>query len=161
VEAQLDENDAIIGRTGTAIPMARLTLLPETGQNLLLDVFPSFGPLAFDTVVFDTDNMAQAPFIVPQRNGIYRIDATMFVDDSAEAGTEIEFQILIGPDFDVASMTAIVPAAGQNHFRGSTLYSFSDTAPVPRSISVVQQSTFAATAALISASLTVYWHSDL
>lgn len=160
VEAQLDENDLIIGRTASAIPMARLTLRPELGHGLLLEVFGD-GQLAFDTVAFDTDNMAQLPSIVPQRNGIYRIDATMFVNDPDEAGLETEFQILIDSDFDVATMSAIIPASGQNHFRGSTLYSFSDTAPVPRNISVIEQGTYAITAELISASLTVYWHSDL
>lgn len=161
VEGQLDENDAVIGRTGTAIPMARLFLRPEPGHDLLLEVFPGIGDLAFDTVVFDTDNMAQLPYIIPQRNGIYRIDATMFVSNPDDNGLITEFQIFVGPDFDVGSMSAYTPVSGQNHFRGSTLYAFTDTSPVPRNIGVAQQSPFANTAVLISASMTVYWHSDL
>lgn len=163
VEDQLDENDLIIGRTATAIPMARLTLRPSGGEeNNLSALFAAGGTnLPFDTVEFDTDNMAQLPTIVPQRNGIYRIDATMFVSDPDEAGQKLEFQLLIGPDSDAGSMAALIPAAGQNHYRASTLYAFTDTSPIPRNISVTTRGSFAVTAELISASMTVYWHSDL
>lgn len=161
VEDQLDENDLIIGRTATAIPMARLFLRPTTPDNLISPGLFDDGSLPFDTVIFDTDNMATLPYITPQRNGIYRIDATMFVDDPAESGLNTEFQIFIGPNTDVGSMSAVVPASGQDHYRASTLFSFSDTSPVPRNIGVALQSSIAATAVLISASMTVYWHSDL
>lgn len=163
VEAQLDENDLIIGRTATAIPMARLSLRPSGGDENDLSVLfaAGGGNLPFDTVIFDTDNMAQLPYIVPQRNGIYRIDATMFISDPDENGLITQFGLFVGPDFDTGTMAAYTPTSGQNHFRASTLYSFSDTSPVPRNIGVTTAGSFASTADLISASMTVYWHSDL
>lgn len=162
VEAELDTSDAIIGRTATTIPMARVTYVAQPGDvNTIFPGLFNFQASPFDTVAFDTDDMVQLPNIVPRRNGIYRIDANMFVDDIDEIGAETEFQIVIGNDFDVATLATVIPASGQNSFRASTLYEFSDTAPTPRIIRLELQTSIATTATLFSASMTVYWHSDL
>lgn len=161
VEGQLDENDAIIGRTATAIPMARITFTAQPGESNF--IFPGLFDVAapFDTVVFDTDNMVQLPNIVPRRNGIYRIEAGMFIIDSAEVGFNTEFQIVIGDDFSVGELAAVINGDTAGRLRASTLYEFTDFSPAPRVIRLELQSSIAATARLESASMTVYWHSDL
>lgn len=166
VEAQLDENDLIIGRTATAIPMARLFVAPASGTQAIDDMLAD-GFLTFDTVIFDTDNMATLPRgITPQRNGIYHIDATMLVNgDPTEIGAELEFQLSIGTfalEPNVATLAAIIPGSTSNIFRASTLYAFSNTAPIPKTIFLsLNTSVPGAATALLSASMTVYWHSDL
>jgi hypothetical protein len=171
VETQLDQNDAIIGRTGTAIPMAKVQVIPSqtsTGTTALLDMLGD-GYLTFDTVVFDTDNMATLPQgITPQRDGIYHIDASMLVNgDPVEVGFDLQFQIVIGnlgTEPDIATLSAVIPTSTSNVYRASTLYSFSNTAPIPRTISIYfgsSQSSPSINTELLSASMTVYWHSDL
>lgn len=161
VEAQLDENDAIIGRTGTAIPMARITYTAQPGEpnTIFPGLFDVQAP--FDTVEFDTDNMVQLPNIVPRRNGVYRIDASMFVQSTADIGFNIEFQIVVGTDFNVATLGAVVQGDNACRLRASTLYQFTDLTPAPRIIRLELLSGIDPTATLANASLTVYWHSDL
>lgn len=160
-EQQLDQNDLIIGRTATAIPMARITRVFQPGEvNTISPGVANTG--FFDTVVFDTDNMAVLPNIIPRRNGIYRIDADMLVLNPDEIGQNLEFQIVIGGDFDVATLGAITSQVDAFcRLQASTLYQFTDTDPIPRVIRLETQSSIAVTAELFSASMTVYWHSDL
>jgi len=169
VETQLDQNDAIVGRTGTAIPMARVRLIPAPGSASDFFLLLSNGYLAFDTVVFDTDNMATLPQgITPQRDGIYHIDASIVVNgDPVEAGFDLQFQIVIGVlgfEPDIATLSAVIPTSLSNVYRASTLYAFTNTAPIPRTISIYfgsSQSFPSSNTELLNASLTVYWHSDL
>lgn len=167
VETQLDEIDAIAGRTAAAIPMTRVVFSPASGVALptVIEAFPA-GFLAFDTVEFDTDNMATLPFgITPRRNGIYRIDASLTVSNDSEIGLQNTFAAELGDGSLLASLAQVIPPSG-NFFgtislRGSTLYEFSGTGPVPRVIQIGEWSSVASTATVASGSLTVYWHSDL
>lgn len=167
VETQLDDIDAIAGRTAAAIPMARVLFSPASGVALptVIEAFPA-GFLAFDTTEFDTDNMATLPFgITPRRHGVYRIDAAMTLQNIDEPGLQNTFAATLGPEFPLISLTEVVPPSG-NFFaslslRGSTLYEFSGTAPVPRTIRIETWSAIAGTAEVVSGSITVYWHSDL
>lgn len=170
VETQLDQNDAIIGRTGTAIPMARVRMVAQAvpnGGTTAMSEMEARGYLPFDIVAFDTDSMASLPRgITPRRNGVYHIDTNMVVNgDPVEIGFELEFELVIGSfsvSTGVATLAAIIPPGTSNVYRASTLYSFSSTAPVPKTIFVAIKNTFPAAATeLLSASLTVYWHSDL
>lgn len=172
VEQQLDDMDAVAGRTGTAIPMARVLFSPDNTAGLsptISEAFPA-GFLAFDTVQFDTDNMATLPFgITPRRNGRYRIDANINIASSADAGLQITCAATVGPEvpplFPLASLTQVVPPSGTFTFvtalRGSTLYEFSGTGPLPRVIQIEEWGPIASDAQVFSGSLTVYWHSDL
>lgn len=164
VEAQLDENDLIIGRTSTSIPMARVRFLPDTVNGpapTVLEAFPA-GFLAFDSVEFDTDNMASLPFgITPRRNGIYRIDATMAVGNADEIGLSTAFATTVGSEPNIATLNQVVPSSGFLSLRASTLYEFSGTGPLPRTIRITEWSSIASTATVFAGSLSVYWHSDL
>lgn len=164
VEAQLDENDLIVGRTATSIPMARVRFAPDTTTGpapSLIEAFPA-GFLAFDTVEFDTDNMATLPFgITPRRNGIYRIDSSIVIQDPDEIGLSATFGTIVGPELQLATLQQVISSSGIGFMRASTLYEFSDTGPLPRVIQIVERSSIASTAAVLSGSLTVYWHSDL
>lgn len=165
VEAQLDENDLILGRTATSIPMARVKFAPDTTAEspTLVEAFPA-GYLAFDTVEFDTDNMATLPFgITPRRNGIYRIDATMTLL-STDSGNAATFAVTVGSEFPLISLTQVVPPSGPYFqflsLRGSTLFEFDGSGPLPRTIQIEEWPLVTAESVL-SGSLTVYWHSDL
>lgn len=171
VEGLLDANDLIIGRTATAIPMAMIELdRPDNPLDVsFLTVIP------FDTVVFDTDNMAFLTAsdgfeIRPQRNGHYHIDFIASVNENTAgdpfAGQIAGFEISIGndelaPNVAVATASATLYAGNLTWLRSSTLYEFSDTAPIPRSIFVNQFFSTFPDLALYYANLAVYWHSDL
>lgn len=168
VETQLDETDLIVGRTATAIPMAQVSLT-NPDETPFFDLMEDFY-VPFDTVVFDTDGMADTPFgITPRRNGIYRIEAaaTIFLvppqEDAYNAfwvkiGTEAT-----GPSVNAVTMAtmASTPGFANMFIHASTLYRFTDTSPVPRVIQMVPDPLLSPDTEFVSATLTVYWHGDL
>lgn len=168
VEGLLDANDAIAGRTATAIPMAMIQIIAETPVDV-----DFFFTVPFDTVIFDTDNMVTAGSagfeIRPQRNGQYHIDFSANVhEDSAGAfaGVAAQLEIVLGndelaPNVAIATATCILGSSSQGFPLSSTFYQFSNTAPIPRSIFVQQLGGTLPELKLTAATLAVYWHSDL
>ena len=177
VETQLDENDATIGRTATSIPMAMVSF-----DNTTTPVeMNALSTVPFDTVVFDTDNMATPVIdpifgptfqLTPQRNGIYQIDFYLDTDERSGAGAangrREQFNLIMGAD----RISSFAPMAVGFTFmvgnptpvgfpRASTLYAFTDTQPVPRALSVQYQPPTLASLFLRRGKLAVYWHSDL
>lgn len=177
VEAQLDENDATIGRTAASIPMAMLKIASPVSLFSVLDTIP------FDTVVFDTDNIATpvtdptfgATFqLTPQRDGIYQIDFYVELRDdpptsgSVPAGLPDRLDLIIGTDrFGIFGEMAVglnfrtSSGPSQNFLRASTLYAFTGTQPIPRALSIQYQTPGFSEQIIQHASLAVYWHSDL
>lgn len=168
VEGLLDDNDLIIGRTAAAIPMAMIEFSPETPVDV-----NAFFTVPFDTVIFDTDNMVAAGSdgfeIRPSRNGQYHIDFICSVDEAAIGtfdGQPIRFEISIGNDelaanVGIATASSILMANGVTWLRGSTLYQFSNTAPIPRSVIAEAAGASYPDLTMQYANMAVYWHSDL
>lgn len=167
VEAQLDENDLIIGRTATAIPMARI--LRTTPQ----EIFFAGENILFDSVQFDTDNMTQATTdslspdeiflaIVPRRNGHYRVVAAAVLQgQSASVRDNAGIDINVGAESFASVGAHETVSYGSFRVSAETLYRFSDTSPAPRFITVKFSGQSLAGLQVFNASLTVYWHSDL
>lgn len=164
VEAQLDVIDAVVARTATAIPQARVSLIYDTATTVL-------GQVPFDTTDLDTDNMvdlAALRGITPRRNGIYLIHGQLQVRDL----TTNEFpdvRIRIGNEFapGLSGVFFLGPLRGTTrgfgvgvdqwiHISGN--WAFTDTAPTPRNITMVINSL---SVSVLRAHLSVSWHSDL
>ena len=169
-EGYLDDLDAIVARTSTAKPIAQITYSPATAVILS-------GVIPFNVVDIDTDNMVDLPVttgIVPNRNGIYQIDAEVQYASAADNAT-VEAYLLAGnanpfPTLTInTGVTGIIgilvtrgsttsPNATAPLIRASMLWQFDDTAPQPRVITVYSAFTGSV---LQSATLTAYWHSDV
>lgn len=162
VEAQLNENDNVIGRTATAIPMCQVA---NTTSQPYYDAVDGI-VLTFDTVVFDTDNMATLPTgITPRRNGQYRFDMQIQLNLSpADVGIAQRFPAVFGIDNAPGTMTgtqAVDPDQAVLTVQASTLYSFTGTSPVPRVVFIRPDFSLSVNTVFNSAFLTCYWHSDL
>lgn len=102
VEAQLDRLDLIVGRTDTAIPMAKVSIsLPQALAS----------QITFDTVDEDTDNMVDlsesANFIFARRTGLYRVRFYMEVGTTGSAASGFILQVdSAGP---ISSPATILP----------------------------------------------------
>lgn len=165
VETQLDENDLITGRTGTAIPMCQIQVT-EGDTPIDMDA----NPTPYDTVVFDTDNMADfsggTAGITPRRNGQYRIEFEALL-----GGDYTDFFVIT--DFIInitlpAAQSLLVPIAISQSLNGepfgvraSTLWAFTDTTPTPRKIITSPQFSSPAGITILKATLSMFWHSDL
>lgn len=162
VETQLDLTDLVIARTATAIPMAQISVFPPADANLIFPGLFDDSVLAFDTVVFDTDNMADLPYAIrPRRDGIYRIDASMMIiPGPADNGAEVEFALAIGDDTSAATLATVCFSGLLTTLRTSTLYQFSGGSPSPGSVRLTFQTPPSDAATLTYASITMYWHSD-
>jgi len=171
VEAQMDVFDGFVGRTATAIPMAKISFT-RTADTLFSDFVDR---LPFDTVVYDTDDMvdfAVSPSaIVPKRNGVYLINFLCFFEQPG-ADQLIEFQIETaseeepsdggGTNTTIATGTTRGLAVGPlSHFlRASSQYLFTDVT-TPRAITVSNNQGPYSPPQTSFASLEVFWHSDL
>lgn len=103
IEAELDRLDLIVGRTNTAIPMAKVSI--GAPQALAAQV-------SFDTVDEDTDNMvdfSESPnFIFARRTGLYRVRFYMEVGTTGSAASGFILQVdSAGP---ISSPATILPA---------------------------------------------------
>jgi len=166
VEVQLDENDDIIGRTATAIPMAQVSLTPVAPDNNLFTLEGVGNFLPFDTVEFDTDDMADLPRgIQPRRDGLYRFELLIQMLGGMTAQTNFAMNLIFGTELDAAILAAeavVPPTLPAPDVHGATLYSFSGiTGPFPRTPVTRIGSLFGTTATLQKATLSCYWHSDL
>lgn len=186
VEAQLDENDLVMGRTSTSSPLAEIAISRGQGFDPLNPSEQGFGQdfpngyIAFDQIIADTDNMvvqyetfpgetgSTILAISPRRDGIYQIDTSMryFQGSTNEVGSLIvESGAQLG-----GSGTAVLIAFGStrteafdyNDVRTSALFQFSgSTGPFPRTIRVRLAGLWTADTSVTGARLAVYWHSDL
>jgi hypothetical protein len=167
VEAQLDALDAVVARTGDAIPLARVSYRPDdptlVGSQV---IFP------FDTVDVDTDNMVDLttyPGVVPNRNGVYSILAEVALLTTGQvaaeesemffiqAGPETPITPLSSPGVGIGFQTQRTIAVARNTYSGSALWNVTDTSPIPRTITLFSRFNLNP---VISASLTVFWHSE-
>lgn len=103
IEAELDRLDLIVGRTNTAIPMAKVSIgAPQALSSLI----------SFDTVDEDTDDMVNlsesATFIFTQRPGLYRVRSYVEVGTTGSAASTFILQVdAAGP---ITSPASISPA---------------------------------------------------
>ena len=163
VDAQLTAVDAIVARTVTAIPMARISFEGDPDD----EVFG--GTIPFDIVNLDTDNMVDLsvfPGIIPRRNGIYGIHATVGIAPVVTNDFP-DVRIFIGNEAAPQQGGTLAAGPIQGTTRGfntlqyihlSAHWEFNDTTPSPRTISVVDNYV---TSGILSAELAVFWHSDL
>lgn len=170
VEGYLDGIDDIVGRTSASVPIAQVSYVPATAVTVS-------GAIPFNVVDMDTDNMVDLPVtagIVPNRNGLYQIDAEVQYASATDnavvqayltAGNANPFPILT-INTGVSGIIGILVTRGASTspnttaplIRASMLWQFDDTTPQPRVISVYSAFTGSA---LLSATLTAYWHSDV
>lgn len=166
VESQLDVFDSIAARTGSAVPLAKIRFTPPVPIDPTL--YPQSIP--FDIIDIDTDNMVnfdvQPAAIVPNRNGIYEVMLTITTETGGPATTRsagIRIDNLSPPNnltgSGVASATQTTNAGGQYTFSTSTLWLFTDTAPLPRVI--IGRRNLLLTAPIVTASLTALWHAEV
>lgn len=166
VEAQLDALDLIVARTGRGIPLARVSYFPTVPTVV------GTGPVPFDTVNADTDDMVDLTSfrgVIPRRNGVYELLAEVVLSTTdqvaaeesemffIQAGSEETIDPLTSPDYGVAFQTQRTTAVDRNTYSGSAIWNFTATAPVPRSAIIYSRFN---TNPIISASLTVFWHSE-
>lgn len=165
VETQLDDFDSIVGRTSTAVPMAKVTipsLASVTGSQ----------QLAFTNVSFDTDNMVDLNSVLgitPNRNGYYRIDGRIQATTSGN-DSRVQLNIVVGTEVIPENFAETTPgiAVGSTRSEGATsvyvrtsaLWPFTDTTPAPRGITLManQGNT---TITVRYAELFVIWHSEV
>lgn len=167
VEAQLDAVDAIVARTGAAIPLARVSYVPDVPT-----VLGFANPVPFNVVDSDTDDMVDLgafPGIIPKRDGVYEILAEVLLDTTPHvnpqnqesfyilAGNETIFNtnqgnLLIGDGYQ-----RTVPNYPTTAYAGGGLWNFTSSLPNPRTITIM--SVFN-TSPVISMNLTVFWHSE-
>jgi len=165
VEAELLAGDDVVARTSTAVPLAMIHYEPDVAVAL------GGGEVPFDTVLADTDDMVDLtvfPGILPKRNGNYLIDVHLRYGlglDNAREGAYIRIGNVTMPVIG-GTLPAVATAYTRgltNHddeVRGSMLWQFNDTSPIPRDITVIDHGT-SGTNPLQLATLTVYWHSDV
>lgn len=164
VEAQLDENDLIIGRTATAIPMAGISVTFPVGQPDPSGLPPAGVVVPFDTVVFDTDNMTSQSsdgvvVITPRRNGVYLV--TLKFALRAPVGGATMFSTLDDMTAPSLSASGYQTTIRENEISASQYFQFTDTSPLPRSLRAVFGPGFVdATAELMEAKLSAFWVSD-
>lgn len=166
VEGQLDSFDNVVGRTASAIPMAKVSWTRSPAELLQGGVVP------FDTVVFDTDNMVDSDNtsgITPRRDGVYAVDFNLRCTPQA-ANEFYEVHIGIGTEEEPNSTVTTIGIASAisrglaldslgGDIRASTLYRYTSTSPNPRIIVAwIFPTNFTFTVS--SASMFVYWHSD-
>lgn len=170
VEAQLDIFDGFVGRTATAIPMAKLTVEGTWTSGVC-------GTVPFDTVIFDTDGMVDlnaGAGITPNRNGVYRIDHLMIFDSvTTVTNLELASHIMVGTEaepstigtFDgsvATAFTLVQGSSGGGELRASTLYRFTDTLPNPRMVTASFSCDigFVPVDMTYRAALEMYWHGE-
>lgn len=162
VEAQLDENDAVVGRTATSIPMAGVSITFPAGQVDPHSLPPAGNIIPFDTVMFDTDNMVQQDadgfFITPRRNGVYLVAVNIFFRAPVGGAT----MLVMIDDYTVPMLSAssYTTTIAQNKMTGSQIISYTDSSPLPRRIKVELLDGFDPTSELFQAKLCAYWTSD-
>lgn len=167
VEAQLNAFDDIGARTGTAIPMAKITFIPP------VPIDPTTYPFAipFDIIEIDTDNMVnfevQPAAIVPNRNGIYEVSLVVTTETVAANATR-SAGIRIGNESPPSSVagTGVASAStvtsvgvGESTFSTTALWLFTDATPQPRVI--IGRRNLLLTAPIAYASLTAIWHAEV
>lgn len=165
VEAQLNAFDDIAARTGTSIPLAKISYTPPVPVDPT--VYPNSIP--FDVVEIDTDNMvnfeAEPAAIVPNRNGIYEVMLTVTTETvgpntTRAAGIRIGNLTpptgIVGTGVASATQTTV---GGQVTFSTSTLWLFTDNAPLPRVI--IGRKNLLLTAPIVTASLVAMWHAEV
>jgi len=168
VDPILTANDDLIARTSTAVPLAQVRYVAPSPTVAVL------GPIPFNTVDLDTDDMVDLDLyagIVPRRNGVYQIDAVALYESAANDALVTSYIIVDAVAQFVGLSTLFPGAIGILHTRGATtpnpiapmirssvIWAFSDTAPSPRNITVNSQYN---ASPLVSAVLTVSWHSDV
>lgn len=186
VEAQLDENDLVIGRTAVSSPLAEIAILRGQGFDPLDPSsqgpdgdFPN-GYVPYDIIVADTDNIvvqyqtfpgdtgSTILALSPRRDGIYQVEASIryFQGGTAEVPSliiESGAQLGSTGNVDIIAFGSSRSAVGEfSDVRASAVYQFSSsTGPFPRSIRVNLAGTWTADTAVVSSRLAVYWHSDL
>lgn len=165
VDAQLSAVDDVVARTGAAIPLARISYVPDTPIVLPNNIIP------FNVVDIDTDDMVDLPTfvgIIPRRNGVYELILDIKVVSTTGVNDVLQGQIQVGneavptifaAEFGVSFATVVISAASQIYTMcASALWEFTDTAPVPRTVFASIDS---GPELVESASLTVMWHSDV
>lgn len=167
VEPLLDDLDVLVARTSTAVPLAQVSYSPPDPAVAITGAIP------FNVVDMDTDGMVDLDVyqgIIPNRNGVYQIDMVIEYDTSVDDDL-VEAYITIG-NVDLSGFYgsivtgAIVQGNGRGDnnvanwptLRASVLWPFTDTGPTPRNITVNSQY---AGSPVVSAILTVSWHSDV
>jgi hypothetical protein len=165
VEAQLNAFDDIAARTGTAVPLAKISFTPP------VPIDPTTYPtsIPFDIIEIDTDNMVnfevEPAAIVPNRNGIYEVilevtTETVGANTTRAAGIRIANE---QPPFGIAGTGVAVATQtttnGDVTFSASTLWLFTDSGPLPRVI--IGRKNLLLTAPIVTASLTALWHAEV
>lgn len=169
VEAELDAFDDIVGRTATAIPMAKISVEGTWTANVC-------GTIPFDTVIFDTDNMVDlnaGAGITPNRDGVYRIDFNMVFETLPATDGQVAAHIIVGTEDEpggggtyngsVATAHTINQGASfGGELRASTLYRFTSTVPSPRMVIAEVSCNLGIVPAdtPYSAALEMYWHGE-
>lgn len=112
IEEQLTRFDGIIGRTFTAIPMAKITI--SEPQTIQASVLTTDTAIKFDTVLEDSDNMVNLSqsniFITPRNTGLFIVRCYVETATSTEPLASYQFQLRWqGPPGNVVT-TLPVPA---------------------------------------------------
>lgn len=165
VETELSRLDAVVARTDTAIPMAKVSI--STPQAL-------GSPLSFDTVDEDTDDMvdfSESPqFIFARRTGVYLIRFYTEIGTTGDPASSFIIQVdAAGP---IASPGTIAPFGNpvlqinDPNLADSVTYSlqafYRVTLPDSRFFASVQMGSIAGTPTTVNrAELDAKWMADL
>lgn len=168
VEAQMDENDDVIGRTATAIPMASIEYVPDEPVVNPNSVFFD-GVIPFDTIIYDTDNIVTTPderglALSPPRNGVYLLQFEIEFQ-AASGGSVVDTFThfdgnTVGTNPFLTAMTFEDTLADGWMF-ASQYVQVTDTEPLPRIFRIELGGGWGGTTEFIQARLSIFWHSDL
>lgn len=110
METELDRLDAVVARTATAIPFAKVSLSAPQTYNATT----SGSRIAFDTILDDSDNMvdltANPGEVQAQRPGVYAVRC--YIELGTTGSTANSFLFRLTGQGPVASPTAIAPSPG-------------------------------------------------